>query len=325
MSSNTVVASGRPAGLGLFLLWLLGLTAVRLLYGFLVVPPTLVLPLQLLSALVFVAGPIVALTQGTKPEWKTWPAAILFFAGALVHASCVVMVMNFFKEGPMTIVLEAVGNAGLLTWCLGLGILVGLLIKDKNMLLPVAFFLAGFDMFLVFSPEAPVARMMQQNPQILETVASDIPAPVQSPEVAGQSVSVMAYVGPADFFFSAVFLFCLYRFGMRVRETMKWLVISLTIYLILVLAPFGLTALPALVPIGLTVLLVNRREFQLSKEEKQATWGAGLIALALAGYGLYRKVTAPPLRPEPPAEPLIEEPLPEPSISGETLPPTQPD
>jgi len=304
---------------------LLGLTAVRLLYGFLVVPPTLVLPLQLLSALVFVAGPIVALTQGTKPEWKTPAAAILFLAGALVHATCAALVMNFFKEGPMTIVLEAVGNAGLLTWCLGLGVLVGLLIKDKNMLLPVAFFLAGFDMFLVFNPEAPVARMIQQNPEIFQTVASDIPAPVQSPEVAGQSVSVMAYVGPADFFFSAVFLFCLYRFGMRVRETMKWLVISLTIYLILVLAPFGLAALPALVPIGLTVLIVNRKEFQLSKEEKQATWGAGLIALALAGYGLYRKITTPAFLPEPPAEPSIEEPLQEPAISGETPPPAPPD
>ncbi|MBX3096194.1 MAG: hypothetical protein KF812_04975 [Fimbriimonadaceae bacterium] len=315
MSSN-----GAPVGLGCFFLVLGVLTAIRILYGVIGFPSGLVMPMLLLSAVLFVAGPVIALAQGARPEWHVRHAAFTFTGGALIHASAAYFLMNVYKEGLPSVLIDALGNAGLLTWCLGLGAMVGLLIKDKNMLLPVAFFLAGFDVFLVFNPTAIVTRVVTENPEMFERLAASVPAAQPANTQQGITLAPMAFVGPADFFFSAVFLVCLYRFGMRARETMKWLTVALTLYLVVVLSPLGLNMLPALVPIGLTVLLVNRKEFVLTKEEKQATWGAGFIALALAGYGIYRKFTVPVIVTEPPAAPVTQEPAPEPQESADSPP-----
>lgn len=58
-------------------------------------------------------------------------------------------------------------------------------------------------------------------------------------------------------------------------------------------------------PIGATVLIVNRRHFELTKDEKMGTWVVGLIALALAGWGIYQRATyVPPKELPRPGAPL---------------------
>ena len=54
---------------------------------------------------------------------------------------------------------------------------------------------------------------------------------------------------------------------MQVKRTVLWLLPVLSLYLFAVL--MWAIALPALVPIGLTVLLANRKEFDLNGEEKK--------------------------------------------------------
>lgn len=187
-------------------------------------------------------------------------------------------------------------------WTAGLGALLALLLKDRNMLLPVAAFLAGFDMFLVFAPTGPVQTLMAQAPETFRAVTYRVPT-VGSPEP-------IAFVGPADFIFLGLFFVALHRFGMRTRETLIWVVPALLAYLFVVilfgdatLGPVSLGALPALLPIGLVVLLVNRKEFRLTRSEKAATWAVVALAIGLAGYGLMLAQRQASKTPEPPFEP----------------------
>jgi hypothetical protein len=223
------------------------------------------------------------------------------------------------------VLVESLGQTGLLVWCLGLGVLVALLIKEKNLILPVALFLAGFDAFLVLTPYAPTAAIVEQNPAVFQSVASSVPKareakPAEKPKEA--KLEALAFIGPADFLFAAVFFALLYRFKMRVRETALWLAPVLVMYLFIVLSPFGLCMLPALVPIGGTVLLVNRKEFTLTKDEVQATWGVAVIALCLAGFGLYQRINHKP-RPRKPAVPANAPATPQPAAPAGTPAPAK--
>ena len=80
------------------------------------------------------------------------------------------------------------------------------------------------------------------------------------------------------------------------------MVSSLIAYMGAVLfGPSSLSALPALLPIGLVILLVNVREFQLKRDEWIGTILVGLLAFGLAWAG----INAP--RPKPPAATLPSE------------------
>ena len=113
MSSNPA-----PVGLGRYFLVLGILTLIRIAYGVVGFPSALVMPMLLLSAVIFVAGPVVALAQGSKPEWNVRYAANIFMGGALIHAASAYLLVNVFKDGIASILIDAAGNAGLLTWCL---------------------------------------------------------------------------------------------------------------------------------------------------------------------------------------------------------------
>jgi len=67
---------------------------------------------------------------------------------------------------------------------------------------------------------------------------------------------------------------------------MKALIWALSAYLIFVLGT-GIS-MPALVPIGLVVLLVNRKEFKLSKDEWASTAVVGALGVGLLIWGATR-------------------------------------
>jgi hypothetical protein len=187
-------------------------------------------------------------------------------------------------------------------WATGLGYLVGLLLKDKNLILPVAVFVIGFDMFLIFSPISFTSKAVEERSEVFQTVAMSVPSAQQaseSPEAPRQpQVQPLVFVGPADLIFVMAFFVSLFRFKMRVKQTALWLLPVLALYLLAVL--LWAIALPALVPIGLTVLLVNRREFDLNGEEKKGLLAVTIISIAIGGFGLFQKLTAAPK--EEPAE-----------------------
>ena len=65
------------------------------------------------------------------------------------------------------------------------------------------------------------------------------------------------------------------------------------------IGPLSLGMLPAMVPIGLTVLLVNWREFKLQGQEIAGVVLVTVLAAGLAWFGIYRANQQAP-----PAEPL---------------------
>jgi hypothetical protein len=94
-------------------------------------------------------------------------------------------------------------------------------------------------------------------------------------------------MGPADPLFLGMFFYAVHKFQMRAKETLLWMVPALALYLVVVLA-FGsktffgisLGALPALVPIGAVLVLVNRKEFHLTREERISTIGVAVLCVA---------------------------------------------
>lgn len=287
--------------------------------GIRLAPGPWVYGLNLLLTVGFVALPILALFRAAAFPWTSRTAGWFLGVGIAAHAGGVVLA-RLAGPGPAGLALEAMAQTGLMVWTVGLGAFLALLIRDRNLLLPVALFLAGFDAFLILTPTSLPQQVMQRAPEVFQSVAVRVP---------GVGVSALAYVGPADLFFLAMFFIALHRFQMRVRETFRWVVPVLVAYLLVVIglgstsvAGIPLGALPALVPIGLTVLLVNRKEFRMTRDELIATWVVGLLALALAGYGYSRRLVAPPesVNPSPAslAVPVTPGPGPAPGAPGAT-------
>ncbi|MBL8060262.1 MAG: hypothetical protein JNK63_06060 [Chthonomonas sp.] len=286
------------------LLWLLVLLAgLRLFVALIQVPPFMSATLGLVFSAVFIAIPIIGLYYAADSNWRPKPSAICLMLGIAIQAICTIALGS--ASGWTAVALTVVAQTGLVLWCFGLGAVVACLIKDKNLLLPVALFLAGFDVFLVTFPLGPVQQVLQRSPEVLAKVAYSIPKPAETGQAVG--VHVSSYVGPADFIFLSMFFVALFKFSMRPHRTLPWMIVALVAYMITVLVfghielgPISLAALPALLPIGLVILLVNSREFQLKKDEVLGTAIVGLIAVGLAWAG----ITAPRSKPQaPPAGP----------------------
>jgi hypothetical protein len=245
--------------------------------------------------LVFLAAPILALYRAAAFAWRAGTAWAVTGVGLALHGAAILAGALLRGQSPVFEgSVSAVGQTGLILWTVGLGVLLATTIKDKNLLWPVGIFLAGFDIFTVVSEFGVTRRVLEQRPEVFHAVAYQVPT-VGSPEP-------QAFVGPADMFFLAMFFVALYRFGMRVRETFLWMLPTLAAYLLMVIflghvrvGPISLAAVPALVPIGAVILLVNRHEFSLSRTEKLATLcvGAVALALAMAGFLLPGRQAAP--------------------------------
>ncbi|MCC6403643.1 MAG: hypothetical protein IT207_06495 [Fimbriimonadaceae bacterium] len=281
------------------------LFALRIALGLLEFPAAAAPFLDVLSVVAFVGLPVLAVFWAGSHPWTRTHAVAFIVGGIVLQGGALLLARTPLGEGVLGLIVQSFGQFGLVAWCTGLGALVASLIKERNLLLPVALFLAGLDVFFVFHPSGPVAKVMSQNPEILSSVALEVPmareaAPGRAPKEP--KIEPFAYVGPADVFFSAMFFVALYRFEMRARETARWLVVALVGYLILVMLPIGLGMLPALVPIGLTVILVNRGEFRLAPQEKAMTAFVGAIAVFLAGFGVWSRLTKPPALPVGPAQ-----------------------
>lgn len=283
-----------------------GMFLMNTTLGLLVVPnnPALLIGFGVLSGAITLAAPLSGLFLAASGEW-TWRRALTWFAaGAGLHAGAFLASRAIEEGGLLLVLIQAGAQAGLLVWAAGLGACVALVIKDKNILLPVCIFLAGFDTWLIMNPYVFTSQLVANNSQVFQEVAMKVPAarpepaPEAKPEQRAPRITPLAYIGPADLIFCMAFFVVLFRFRMQVKRTLYWLVPVLVVYLLMV---FGLQIgmLPALVPIGATVLLVNLREFKMTRDEKLGTWLISAISLAFAITGIYLRATYVPPKPQP--------------------------
>ncbi len=264
------------------------LVLLRIGAGLLRAPRSLVPAVDVVLAVLFVAIPVLAIAQAARAPWRAGHAAGLVLGGVLVQGLAIVGASRV--GGFPSLALAALGQGALQVWCVGLGALVATLVRERNILLPIAISLAVFDLFLVLTPIGFTQRMMRAAPAALSSVGHAVPtvraadAPPEERDLARPQVA--GYIGPADLVFLGAYLIALARFGMRLRETARAMVPTLALYLLFVLAT-GI-ALPALLPIGAVMLLVNRREFRLTRDEWMSTGVVVGLGLALLAYGATR-------------------------------------
>lgn len=280
-------------GIRAFIAVLAALFALRLVLPYIGLPPAVAIPVNILLTLVFVGLPIIALYRAGSDAWSARMGVAFLVAGIAIQGLGVLVRSSASPEGFAMHLGEAVAQLGLPIWCVGLGALLAILLKEPNLIPPVAIFLAGFDMLAIFWPDSPTQKILAAHPQIFRNVAASVPSLTGAP---------MAYVGPADFFFLSMFFIALFRFNLKTELTFRWVVGVLLAYIGIVIAfggvqigPISLGMLPALVPIGLTVLLVNLDAFNLKKDEKWMTLGVAVVAVGMAVFAL--------TRPRPPAAP----------------------
>lgn len=289
-----------PGGIPIFFLAIGALALVRIVLGYVSFPLGWLPVADALLAVLFLTVPIVALFFAANDGW-TGRSATWFTVGGIVGQAAAILAGTYL---PVPLwgqgVLGALAQAALTCWCVGLGALLATLIKEKNILLPLAIFLAAYDFFLVLTPWGFTQKLLKVAQPVFTKVAAQIPAASATPTHGLAHPG--AFVGMADLVFLAMFFIALFRFRMRTRATLYAVVPALLVYLaIVVLAGgrrflgFPLDALPALVPIGITVLAVNWREFALSREEKAST---AVLAILAIGFLIFAAT-----RPRPPAGP----------------------
>ena len=294
-TEEPLIDAARPdsSRLRLFGLVLVALAFLRVLLGYVALPVGLTPAASILSTVVFMVLPMVALFLGAGHRWDIKQAIAIVVLGVVVQIGGAQLAQMAVKPAVGGVIFAA-SQAGLVVWCMGAGAALACLLKDRNMLLPIAVFLALFDTWLVFAPEGLVSKALSgaPTPIKLDKIAYAVPqvATVGAPPTNGL-VRTLAFVGPADLLFLAMFFVALYRFGMRPRATLVAIAPVLVVYLGIVLllpdvwlGPIRLAALPALLPIGLTVLWVNRKEFKLLPDERAITLGLVLLGVPFVAW-----------------------------------------
>lgn len=274
----------------IFFAILLGLMVMRWILDRVSVPIQIAGVLQIPITILFIAAPILALYAASREPWPPNRVWGFLIGGLSAHLVFEILSRTIAKGTPGAIYFSGIAQTGLLVWTAGLGAGLANLLKDKNLLLPVSIFLAGFDAYIIFSPTSITRTIMSKAPEVFKAVAIQIPS---------VNVGPAAMVGPADFFFLAMFFVAIHKFKMKSKATLYAIIPVLIAYILVVLVlgdmklgPISLGMLPALLPIGLTVLIVNWSEFKLNGEEKISTALVAAIALALGCWGYFNAKAA---------------------------------
>lgn len=271
------------------------LAAINIALSFVAVPRAATLAIGIAVGVLFLAAPIIAVFRGSDHPWTPKLAAAFIGTGVLVQLLAGIAVANGWIAGAPAAAVSALGQMGLMLWCIGLGALLATkAIREPNMLIPVSVFLIAFDILLVLTPIGTVQHVLKAAPKVFTSVAYKVPA--VSDTVTLGPVGAAAHIGPADFLFLGMFFVAMFRFGMNARGTLLALIPTLLLYMG---AVFLFGPLPALPPIAICFLLANSSHFKLKRDEWIAT---GVLTLVLAGLicavGLRSKSRPGPSQPD---------------------------
>lgn len=264
------------SGLGHFFAILGVLAAINLALSFIAVPRSATAVIGLAVGVLFLVAPIIAIYRGSDHPWTPKLALAFIGIGVLLQLLAGVAVASGWIMGAPAAAVSALGQMGLMVWCIGLGALLATrVIREPNLLIPVSVFLIAFDILLVLTPIGTVQHVLKAAPKVFTSVAYKVPA--VSDKVTLGPVGAAAHIGPADFLFLGMFFVAMYRFGMNARTTVLALIPTLLLYMG---AVFFLGPLPALPPIALCFLVANAAHFKLKRDEWIATL---VLAAVLAG------------------------------------------
>ncbi|MGI4792166.1 MAG: hypothetical protein ACRYFS_25360 [Janthinobacterium lividum] len=161
--------------------------------------------------------------------------------------------------------------------CTFFGILLSPIIREPNVLLPVALVAMPIDYLGAMTSIGFTQNMVANHPGIVRGVSVPVPSVGGSAHHGG--LHPIGFIGPGDILFVAFFFAVVLRLNLNVRGTFWWIYGLLTLTMLTVLVT-GIN-IAALVPMGLAVLIANFRSFKLKREEVFATIYAALFILVL--------------------------------------------
>lgn len=190
--------------------------------------------------------------------------------------------------GHLLPLLGATGSVLFLLACIFAGRLLALIVRERNLLLPVAVIAGLADIFTVFF--GPTGQALEQAPKLVTKLSVAIPQVGSATGAAGGAgLAHIATAGLGDFIFMTLFLVGVARFRLREGATFWSIFIAVALAMGAVLLVPAVSALPLLPFIVLGFLLGNAGAFSLSAREKRdmaivISFVCGL--LVLAGWAL---------------------------------------
>jgi hypothetical protein len=243
----------------------------------------------LLAALLWLARGAAQLRQSTPFLLLVGLACALPMGGVLLA--------NYWHFPSSLVLSLTANNLFLPIGAVLVGSAVGRIIKHPNTLLAAAGFAIFFDLVVVGM--GTVAQVLKSNSNIISAVSVGAGGTV--PAFPGaRSVNLVSGVtiGPADVLFLAVFLAAVAQlprlkpeWALSLSRTVVWMYGLL--FAALVLVETTNLPVPALVPMGLSVLIANARHGAFTKQEKRDLWiGAVFALLCAVGIVAYGKFFA---------------------------------
>jgi len=163
-----------------------------------------------------------------------------------------------------------------------LGVLLSRIIREANVLLPVALVAMLVDTIGAMTSIGFTQNVVASNPAFVRGVS--VPVPTVGSAGPHGGLHILGFIGPGDALFMAFFLAVALRLNLNVRGTFWWMYSLLTATMLVVL--FTGINIAALIPMGLAALIANRNYFRLKRDEVFATLYAVLLILILVG-GFY--------------------------------------
>ncbi len=204
-------------------------------------------------------------------------------AGLAVLCVALLIGANLFAPAFLRLLLV---NLMITLGCAFLGILLSRIIREPNVLLPVALVAIPIDFIGAMTSIGFTNTVVANNPALVKAVSVAVPT-VGGGGQHGGGLHPIGFIGPGDALFTAFFFAVVLRLDMNRRGTFWWMYGLLTLAMLIVLSPFGVN-IAALVPMGLAVIIANLRFFKLKREEVFATLYAGVFIVALVtGFYYY--------------------------------------
>jgi len=189
-------------------------------------------------------------------------------------------------NAPMYILRPLLSSLTITLGCAFLGILLSRIVREANVLLPVALVAMPIDYLGAMTSIGFTQNAVTQNPRLVRALSVTVPSIGSSGPHHG-ALHPIAFIGPGDALFMAFFFAVVLRLDLNVRGTFWWMYGLLTLTMLIVLSPFG-PNIAALIPMGLAIIIANFRYFKLKREEVFATLYAALLIIVLVtGFYFY--------------------------------------
>jgi len=210
-----------------------------------------------------------------------WPLGRVVFV-AVASAAAWFLILKFAYGTPhMPLALRetiylarTIGLSLMLTIGLAfLGILLARIIREPNVLLPVALIAMPIDYVGAMTSVGFTHSAVQHAPEIVSAVSIHVPT------VRG--LGIIPMIGPGDALFIAFFLAVAKNLHLNERGTFWWMygLLTLTMFIVL-LTPWPIAAL---VPMGLAVIIANFRYFHFKRAEVFAMIYAMIMIFVVVG------------------------------------------